>query len=206
MYSRTIIIIVVAVLAVAIASCAIVLGITNNGSNEKTFLHPCFDEIGKVEMFNSKCDPGVWKQGIPICMGYSGDEGQGRMLSFAAAEIKSQFRTEIFKSCDVPHVIFNFNVPHEQNRFEKLDYVQHRMSPDGTMRANVFVGNTSSDPELWYVLLHSMGHVLFLKHDDYPSSIMYPHVPEDLRTRPLNPMSFPHFSDNDVRAIRDMYL
>jgi len=111
------------------------------------------------------------------------------------------FRDHATTKCPL-FVLFDFEVPYEQGWFEKAGYVEHRLDPDGALSAEAYIGNTGSITELNWVLLHELGHVIFLAHDDFETSVMYYQSGEPDFSSVLN---IAHFTDHDVAATKAIY-
>ena len=175
----------------------LVVGVTTHEEGE--FLYPCFDSSGEIDHYGDDCQERVWD--APIKVG-TGMAAYSKALDRAVRQANQEFGIELFEVSQEPMVEFIFNVPHEPNWFEAAGYVRHYLDDIGRLRATVYIGNTGSDHELHWVLMHELGHVVFLEHDDFPASTMYYFVREQDFSSVLNTA---HFTDHDSEAIRSRY-
>ena len=213
--------------ALTIASVSIVgviVGVVLH--EEETFLRTCLPQTEGNELLTSvhedHCPVVHWEESdFPLCVvtrvlkGANPPPEFRRSVSDAISSVNGNFKRKIFLlngqgkcATQNPAVAIYGGQPHERHWFEAAGHVTFgRMKSTGRIFSEVYVGNTPSDGVLHYVLMHELGHVLFLAHDEYPSSIMYHEVgdPFFLTKNLKSVLAIQHFSDTDVAAVLEQY-
>lgn len=189
------------VAALVVAVVVVVLLIVGISTHEEGgLLHPCFGAPGEIATYDDACPEKRWSD-TPILVGTDELEYTER-LRRAVKQANQELRMELFRlSANEAVVDFQFNVPHERGWFEAAGWVQHRVAANGSLEATVLVGNTGSDQELHYVLMHELGHVLFLDHDDFAASIMHTKIGNLEFEGAGSTLRVPHFTDHDRALI-----
>lgn len=214
--------VVIAAVIAVISVVGILFGVLFH--KEETFLLTCLPETEGNDLFTSihedHCPVVSWEDNaFPLCVYVENTRNRPTgfldSLEGAISAVNAEFKRKIFlpgwdESClrgENPYVSVFSGMPYERHWFEKAGHVAFRRERrDGRLRAAIYVGNTPSDGVLHYVLMHELGHVLFLKHDEYRSSIMHPGVGDPFFfSTPGSVLEVQHFSDTDVAAIQEQY-
>lgn len=177
--------------------------------------------IEEIDQEHVKCDRTqelVWpKTQIPITFAPLSAEGKRltedspevRALEHATADFNRQVGFQLFgvgSGLDATHASARFGRAFETGPvIIPPGAVTHvRLGRNGPLRGYLDVrSDVVSDVRLLHVvLLHELGHMAGLRHDDFTLSIMYPVIQDDWQ---LSTMSQAHVTDADRARLRKLY-
>lgn len=175
-------------------------------------------------------DPLWTKSSFPLTVHSVSDSGgvqpedhvSWRVLKQAISDANSQFGFRVFALADRTKgsvVQYQWGAPYTNERNGKAEgYVNHyyydsnavsdlvsgrRNGDQNGLAVKVGVRDVSSDRVAYIITMHELGHVLFLGHDDYTSSVMYPLSFDDTNSAFL--LNWTRFADADTDAIHSRF-
>jgi len=149
------------------------------------------------------------------------DHDAWRAIDQALEDANSQFGFQAFQKVapgSPATVTIFWGVPYGNGPAERAEgYVSHFYNRDGStdlvsgneacdsngLCAHVGIRAIASERVSYIVLVHELGHVLFLGHDDYTASVMYPLSFDDSEDATI--VNWTRFVDGDVDAIQERF-
>ncbi len=136
----------------------------------------------------------------------------------AVTDANSQFGFSVFKIAAVPsqaQAKVVWGAPYESGSaagrkgrapgFVYHFYDRHNDACGATgLCAHLGVRDVSSDRLAYIILMHELGHVLFLEHSDSPSSVMFPRSRDDTDASTI--LNMVRYTDAYVDAVRERYM
>jgi hypothetical protein len=141
------------------------------------------------------------------------DHDAWRSVNQAIRDTNSQYGFQALTASADGHgiVTVSWGVPYEPTAGRKgtaLGYVSHSYNRDGGrcdangLCANVGIRDTTERTS-YLILRHEFGHVFFLAHDDYESSVMYPETYDDTEDDQMTNLAAN--SQPDIEALQERY-
>jgi len=181
------------------------IGFGGGQGNEAGFMKVCWNPDGSANFNDRACfDPEeiVWERDrLPLLVSASRDHSA--QIREAIIKVNVAAGCEVFRSpsFDAPvfDVAISTDVPRETGSVHVGGGTAFRRSISGRHRAfvNIYAGSLE-DPSIGVkVLMHELGHVLGLAHDNWNGSIM--------RTSQRSGLEFVRFSDHDRSLLYRRY-
>lgn len=210
----------IALLCIAIPRCGLL------HHDDPDFLEVCWVDgearyVDGAEVNDGSCGAGseelAWpREQVPLSVTTVSSEGQvlaedshgARIIARAIRHNNSQVRFQLF-SLGPPNpsdadIIVHWGVAYDITG-EGADaipgFCRHRRRSPGALRADVWIRAVHSDASAFRISVHELLHGATLRHDDFPSSIMYALTPDNLMGE-LRPA---RITDSDVEALRARY-
>ena len=147
------------------------------------------------------------------------DHEAWRVIDQAIIDTNTQFGFQVFeRNTEKAQVRIQWGVPYEANtpHGKAVGFVRHSYTTlltqdlvpredtsERHLEALVGMRAVASIRFAYIVLMHEFGHVIFLAHDDYTASVMYPVGNDDSTS--FDSTNWTRFTDMDVASVQQSY-
>jgi len=204
------IVLIIGILIVLLAIGFLVYGLVQH--EEETVANFCLRDGNYFLIEGEECStiiPGLWdRKNIPLSVVpygpdhnllSEGDEGFEEIIR-AAREFNRQIGFTFFRFDIQPDVNLYWQASTPVQNKNALGWTNFFWEEDKIIRADGYISNTSEIDLTQEILLHKLGHIAGLAHDDFEDSVMFPH-----RREQLTKLRISRFTDRDKIFLRGTY-